>query len=186
MNRYIIRSKENRTHLLQIEKESKLLGYLDGDFVLKSNKLPLFLRVKTLQGIKGYVETFYPERSCIKVYNNKREEIAYLGKEGKLRIDGLYLSFGKLSREETILQEQKRKKGVEEKLEKSGLTHSYLFDDSEIKGRIYCFRKGRDASTLIRVKTKISAGIEELLRFIPLAISKRVFEQEFIRIFIGS
>jgi len=185
MNRYVIRTKENRTHLLSIEKESRLLGYIDDDFILKENKLPLLLQVKTPRGIKGYVETFYPEKSYIKVYDNKRGEIAYLGKEGRLRIDGLYMSFGKLSKEETILQEQKKEKKSEEKLEKSGLTHSYLLDDSEIKGKIYCFRKGRNISTLIWVKTKISAGIEELLRFIPLAISKRVFEQEFIRIFIG-
>jgi len=183
MNRYIIRTNENRTHLLNIEKDSRLLGYIDNDFMLKNDKLPLVLEVKTPQGIRGYLETFYPGRSGIKVYNNKREEIAYLEKEGRLRIDGLYLSFAKLSKEETILQEQKK---AGEKLEKSGLTHSYVFDDSEIKGRIYCFKKGRNISTLMRVKTKISTGIEELLRFIPLAISRRVFEQEFIRIFIGA
>jgi hypothetical protein len=182
MNRYIIRTNKNRTYLLKIEKDSRLLGYIDGDFILKEKKLPLVLEVKTPQGIRGYLETFYPERSGIKVYDNKREEIAYLEKEGRLRIDGLYLSLDKLSREETILQEEKK---AGEKLEKSGLTHSYVFDDSEIKGIIYCFRKERNISTLIRVKTKISTGIEELLRFIPLAISTRVFEQEFIRIFIG-
>jgi len=185
MNRYIIRTRKNRTHLLKIEKETKLLGYIDNDFILKENKLPLLLQIKTPQGIRGYIETFYPEKSCIKVYNNKGEEIAYIGKEGKLRIDGLYLSFGKLSREETILQEQKKEKKLEKKLEKLGLTHSYLLDDPEIKGEIYCFRKERNISTLIRVKTGISPGLEELLRFIPLAISARVFEQEFIRIFIG-
>jgi len=185
MNRYIIRTRENRTHLLKIDKKSKLLGYIDNDFLLKDKKLPLLLPIKTPQGIRGYIETFYPERSCIKVYNNKGEEIAYLGEKGKLRIDGLYFSFGKLSKEETILQEQKREKKLEEKLEKLGLTHSYLLDDSEIKGKIYCFRKERNISTLIQVKTRISPGLEELLRFIPLAISTRVFEQEFIRIFIG-
>lgn len=185
MNRYIIRTKENRTHLLKIAKETKLLGYINNDFILKENKLPLLLQIKTPQGIRGYIETFYPERSCIKVYNNKEEEIAYLGKEGKLRIDGLYFSFSKLSREETILQEQKKGKKLKEKLERSGLTHSYLLDDSEIKGKIYCFKKEKNISTLIRIKTRISPGLEELLRFIPLAISTRVFEQEFIRIFIG-
>lgn len=182
MNRYIIRTKENRTHLLSTEKDSKLLGYIDGDFVLKGKKLPLVLEVKTPQGIRGYLETFYPDRSGIKVYDNKREEIAYLEKGGRLRIDGLYLSFAKLSKEETILPEEKK---AGEKLEKLGLTHSYVLDDSEIKGKIYCFKKGRNISTLIRVKTRISVGIEELLRFIPLAISTRVFEQEFIKIFIG-
>ncbi|GAI02997.1 unnamed protein product, partial [marine sediment metagenome] len=104
MNRYIIRTNEKRTHLLKIEKDSRLLGYIDDDFILKEKKLPLVLEVKTPQGIRGYLETFYPERSGIKVYDNKREEIAYLEKEGRLRIDGLYLSFVKLSREETVLQ----------------------------------------------------------------------------------
>lgn len=187
MSRYIIRTKENKTYLLGIEKETKPLGYIEYDFILRREKLPLLTEVKTPQRIEGYVETFYPKESCIRVYNSKKEEVAYLEKSGRLRIDGVYLSFKRLSKNETIVEEEKEKgKKLGEKLEKLGLTHSYLLNDSEVKGKIYCFRKSNDISTLLSVSTKTSSGIEELLRFIPLAISKRVFEQEFIRRFIGN
>ena len=187
MSRYIIRTKQNKTYLLGIEKETKLLGYIGYNFILRGGKLPLLTEVKTPQRIGGYVETFYPKESCIRVYNSKREEVAYLEKSGRLRIDGVYLPCKRLSKNETIVEEEKEKrKKLRDKLERLGLTHSYLLNDSEVKGKIYCFRKGSDISTLLSVSTKTPSGIEELLRFIPLAISKRIFEQEFIRKFIGN
>jgi len=187
MARYIIRTKRNKTELFIVVGKTEPLGVIDYDFILKDKKLPLYTQVKTPQGIAGYVETFYPSESSIRVYDKKHEEVAYLGKFDTLRIDGVYVSLTKLSQEETISREESEKvKKVTEKLKRSGLTHSYWLDDLELKGKVYCFARKNDISTLVSVNTGIKPGVEELLRFLPLTISRRVFEQEFIRRFIAS
>jgi len=187
MARYIIRTKKNKTKLFIVDSGTELLGVIDYDFILKDKKLPLYTQVKTPQGIAGYVETFYPSESSIRVYDKKHEEVAHLGESNTLRIDGVYISLIKLSKEETISREEREKgKKVTEKLKRLGLTHSYRLNDLELKGNIYCFARKNDISMLVSVNTGMKPGIEELLRFLPLSISKRVFEQEFIRRFITS
>lgn len=187
MARYIIRTKRNKTELFIIVSKTELLGVIDYDFILRDKALPLYRQVKTSQGIAGYVETFYPSESSIRVYNKKHEEVAHLGESNTLRIDGVYVSLIKLSKEETISREEReRGKKITEKLKKLGLTHSYWIDDLELKGSVYCFARKNDISTLVSVNTGMKPGIEELLRFLPLSISRRVFEQEFIRRFIAS
>lgn len=184
MARYIIRTERKKTELLIIVGKTELLGVIDHDFILRNEKIPLHALVKTPQGIAGYVETFYPSESSIRVYDKRREEVAYFGKSDTLRIDGVYVSLTKLSKEETISREEKGKK-LTEKLERLGLSHSYWLDDLEFKGKVYCFTRKNDISTLVSVNTGIKAGVEELLRLLPLAISRRIFEQEFIRRFIA-
>jgi len=186
MARYIIRTERNKTELLIIVGRTEPLGVINHDFVLRSEKLPLYTLVKTPQGIAGYVETFYPSESSIRVYDKRREEVAYLGKSDTLRIDGVYVSLKKLSKEETISREEREKgKKPAKKLERLGLSHSYWLDDLELKGKVYCFTRENDISTLVSVNTGIKPGMEELLRLLPLAISGRIFEQEFIRRFIA-
>ena len=187
MARYIIRTKRNKTELFIIVSKTEPLGVIDYDFILRDKELPLYRQVKTSQGIAGYIETFYPSESSIRVYDKKHEEVAYLGKFDTLRIDGVYVSLTKLSKEETILREEREKgRKVAEKLKRLGLTHSYWLDDLELKGNVYCFARRNDISTFVSVNTRIKPGAEELLRFLPLSISRRVFEQEFIRRFIAS
>ncbi len=182
MAKYIIRTERNKTKLLTIGGRTEPVGVIDYDFILRGEKLPLHARVRTPQEIAGYVETFYPWESSIRVYNKKQEEIAYLGKPDTLRIEGVYVSLTKLSKQETILREEREKgKKLTEKLEGLGLSHSYWLDDLEFKGKIYCFTRKNDISTLVSVNTGIKPGMDELLRFLPLAISRRIFEQEFIR-----
>lgn len=186
MGRYIVRIERNKTELLIIAGKTEPLGVIDYDFILRDEKLPLHAQVKTPQGIAGYVETFYPSERSIRVYDKKEEEVAYLGKSDTLRIDGLYVSLMKLSKEETISKEEREKgKKLTKKLERLGLSHSYWLDDLEFRGKVYCFGRKNDISTLVSVNTGIKPGIEELLRFLPLAISRRIFEQEFIRRFIA-
>lgn len=184
MARYIVRTERNKTELLIIVGRTELVGVIDHDFILRNEKIPLRALVKTPQGIAGYVETFYPSESSIRVYDKKQEEVAYFGKSDTLRIDGVYVSLTKLSKEETISREEKGKK-LTEKLERLGLSHSYWLDDLEFKGKVYCFTRKNDISTLVSVNTGIKPGVEELLRLLPLAISRRIFEQEFIRRFIA-
>jgi hypothetical protein len=186
MARYIIRTERNKTELLIIVGKTEPLGVIDHDFILRNEKIPLHAEVKTSQGTAGYVETFYPAESSIRVYDKRREEVAYLGKSDTLRIDGVYVSLTKLSKEKTISREEKEKgKKITEKLERLGLSHSYWFDDLEFKGKLYCFTRKNDISTLVSVNTGIEPGVKELLRLLPLAISRRIFEQEFIRRFIA-
>jgi len=186
MARYIIRTERNKTELLIIVSKTEPLGMIDHDFILRNEKLPLHASVKTPQGIAGYVETFYPAESSIRVYDKRREEVAYLGKPDTLRIDGVYVPLMKLSKKETISREEREKgKKPTERLERLGLSHSYWLDDLEFKGKVYCFSRKNDISTLISVNTGIKPGVEELLRLLPLAISRRIFEQEFIRRFIA-
>ncbi|MFQ5836215.1 MAG: hypothetical protein ACE5HR_09900, partial [bacterium] len=186
MGRYIIRTERNKTELLIIVGRTESLGVIDYDFILRDEKLPLHALVKTPQGIAGYVETFYPSERSIRVYDKRREEVAYLGKSDTLRIDGVYISLTKLSKEETISREEREKgKKLTEKLERLGLTHSYWLDDLEFKGKVYCFTRKNEISTLVSVNTGIKPGVEELLRLLPLAISRRISEQEFIRRFIA-
>jgi len=187
MGKYIVRTRGNKTHLLQIGEKTELIGYIDYDFILRGRKIPVRKSIHTPTGVKGWIETFHPSESFIKVYNHRGEEISYLEKSNRCRIDGVYLSFERLSRDETVLREEEKegKKGVREKLEKLGLSHSYLFKDSQLKAEIYCFAKAANISTLLYTTSRTKSGIEELLRFLPLAISKRVFEQDFIRKFIA-
>jgi|GEM_PF-1702746 len=186
MARYIIRTERNKTKLLIMVGKTEPIGVIGHDFILRNEKLPLHASVKTRQGIAGYVETFYPAESSIRVYDKRREEVAYLGKSDTLRIDGVYVSLTKLSKEETISREERGKgKKLTERLERLGLSHSYWLDDLEFKGKVYCFSRKNDISTLVSVNTEIEPGVEELLRLLPLAISRRVFEQEFIRRFIA-
>lgn len=184
MARYIVRTERNKTELLIIVGKTEAVGVIDHDFILRNEKIPLHALVKTPQGIAGYVETFYPSESFIRVYDKKQEEVAYFGKSDTLRIDGVYVSLTKLSKEETISREGEGKK-LTEKLERLGLSHSYWLDDLEFKGKVYCFTRKNDISTLVSVNTGIKPGVEELLRLLPLAISRRIFEQEFIRRFIA-
>lgn len=186
MARYIIRTEKNKTELLIIVGRTEPLGVIDHDFIIRDERLPLHAMVKTPQGTAGYVETFYPSESSIRVYDERREEVAYLGKSDTLRIDGVYVSLTKLSKEETLSREGREKgKKLIEKLEGLGLSHSYWLDDLELKGKIYCFTRKNKISTLVSVNTGIEPGVEELLRLLPLAISRRIFEQEFIRRFIA-
>jgi len=186
MKKYIIRTKDGKTHLFQVRGKNELIGYINYDFILRRGALPVRCEVRGRHGTRGWVETFYPSASCIKVYNRRKEEVAYLERPDRLRIDGVYISFLRLSKEETILAEERQEKGkVSKKLEEAGLTHSYVLDDSKLGGRIYCFARKGDISTFLYTDTAIEPGIDELLRFLPLAISKRVFEQEFVRRFMG-
>jgi hypothetical protein len=187
MGKYIVRTKGNKTYLFQIGEKTELIGYINYDFILRVKEIPVRKSIKTPHGVKGWIETFYPSESFIKVYNEKGEEVAYLEKSKRCRIDGVYLSLERLSREETVLREEEKegRKGEREKLENLGLSHSYLFKDSQIKAEIYCFTKATNISTLLYTTSGIKSGIEELLRFLPLAISKRVFEQDFVRKFIA-
>ena len=187
MARYIIRTEKNKTELLSIPGRTEPLGVINHDFILRDEKPPLHVMVKTPQGIAGYVETFYSSESSIRVYDKRREEVAYFGKSDTLRIDGVYVSLAKLSQEETLSREEReRGKKLTEKLEGLGLSHSYWLDDLEFKGRVYCFARKNEISTLVSVNTGIRPGVEELLRLLPLAISRRIFEQDFIRRFIAS
>ena len=182
MSRYIVRTGRGKTHLFKIDRVDELIGYINYDFLLRKEKLPVKVRVITPNGVAGYVETFYPSEICIRVYDSKGGEIAYLNRSGDLRIDGVYVSFNQLSREETILSEEKEKTRLQ--LKELGLNCCDIFNDSQVRGKIYCFSKKNDISTLLQVYTSEKPGIVELLRFLPLAIAKRVFEQEFIRRFI--
>ncbi|MCD6082986.1 hypothetical protein J7J59_02605 [Candidatus Aerophobetes bacterium] len=186
MAKYIVRTGKGRTFLFLVKRKNELIGHIDYDFILRGGILPVRSKIMACGKIAGWVETFYPSISCIRVYNKRREEVAYLERSNRLRIDGVYVSFNRLSKEETILVEEREGRGkLKERLEKTGLTHSYLLEDSKIKGRVYCFARESDISTLLYISTDIEAGIDELLRFLPLAIARRVFEQEFIRRFMG-
>jgi len=170
MAKYIVRTGKGRTSLFLVKRKNELIGHIEYDFILRGGILPVRSKIMACGKIVGWVETFYPSISCIRVYNK----------------DGVYVSFSRLSKDETILVEEREGKGEpKERLEKAGLTHSYLLEDSKIKGRVYCFARESDISTLLCTSTDIKAGIDELLRFLPLAVARRVFEQEFIRRFMG-
>jgi len=183
MSRYIVRTGKGKTHLFKIDRTDELIGYIGYDFLLRKEKLPVKVQVVTPNGVAGYVETFYPSEVCIRAYDSKGGEIAYLNHSGDLRIDGVYVSFNQLSREEAFLSEEKEK--TKSQLKELGLNCCYVFNDLEARGKIYCFAKKNDISTLLQVYTSAEPGILELLRFLPLAIAGRVFEQEFIRRFIS-
>lgn len=183
MSRYIIRTGKGKTRLFEIDKTDELIGYINYDFLLRKQDLPVKVRVITPDGVAGYVKTFYPSEICIRVYDGKGGEIAYLNHSRKLRIDGVYVSFEQLSGEEIILNEEKEK--ARSQLKQLGLNCCYIFNDSEVRGKIYCFAKKNDISTLLQVYTPVEPGVLELLRFLPLAIARRVFEQEFVKRFIS-
>ncbi len=180
-----MRTGKGKTRLFKIDTTDDLIGYIGYDFLLKRGKLPVRVPVVSPDGVAGYVETFYPSDICIRVCDSKGGEIAYLNHSNALRIDGVYISFRQLSMEETILNEEKRE--TKSQLKELGLSCCYIFNDLEVRGKIYCFAKKNDISALLQVYTSTYAesGILALLRFLPLVIARRVFEQEFIRRFIS-